>query len=104
MNMLRPVVGVPLVHGDEVAGGVGGWAGGWVEEGLVGLAGVDGLLHRVVDFKDYLLGPVLAVLLFVLPLDDGECFHDVVDGVPRRGEHLSELRAVRAPLAWRPQA
>lgn len=31
----------------------GGWAGGWVEEGLVGLAGVDGLLHCVVDFEDH---------------------------------------------------
>lgn len=60
--MARPVVCRPLGHGEEVAFRVGGGAGGWVEFGLVGLAGVDGLLHFVVDGEDRLFGDVSAFL------------------------------------------
>ena len=49
-----------------------------VEQGLVGLTSLDGLLHGVVDLQDDALGAVLAVGSLVLALDDGEGVHDVV--------------------------
>jgi len=48
-----------------------------VEQGLVGLASLDGLLHGVVDLQDDALGTVLTVGGFVLALDDGEGIHNV---------------------------
>ena len=73
------------------------------------------LLHFVVDVEDGVLGDVgtfsgdfaLGVLNFgagdVFEFDDGEGFHDVVDGVARGGEHLTKLGAVGAPLGRRSQ-
>lgn len=43
-----------------------------VEHGLVGLAGLNGLLHGVIALQDDALGAVLAVGSFVLALGDGE--------------------------------
>ena len=57
-----------------------------------------GLLHLVVEVKDDQLGAVVAVAFDVFAFDDGEGFHDVLDGVARRGEHLAELWAVVAPF------
>ena len=52
---------------------------GWVEAGLVGVAGADCLLHCVIDFEDDALGTVIAVELFLIPaLHDGEGVHDIV--------------------------
>ena len=48
-----------------------------VEHGLVGLAGLDGLLHGVVDLQNDALGAVLAVGGFVPALDDGKGVQDV---------------------------
>jgi len=48
-----------------------------VEQGLVGLASLDGVLHGVVDLQNDALGAVLAVGGFVLALDDGEGAKDV---------------------------
>ncbi len=61
----RPVfwsrlTGEPLGEGEEVALGVGGWAGGRVEAGLVGLTALHGAGHLVVDFEDDVLGVVSA--------------------------------------------
>ena len=115
VDVRGPVGFVPLGHGDEVAFGVGGWTGRRVEAGLVGVAGVDRCLHFVVDFEDRVFGDVaaglddLAGVVFdfgagdVFAFDDGEGFHDVLDGVPRRGEHLDEFGAVGAPLLRRAQ-
>ncbi|HCS53912.1 MAG TPA: hypothetical protein DIW81_20380, partial [Planctomycetaceae bacterium] len=65
-------VGGPLGDGDEVAFFVSGGAGGWIELGLVGLAGADGFGHLVVDFEDGAFGAVVAVVFgFVLAADDG---------------------------------
>ena len=50
----------------------------WIEDGLVGLAGVFGTLHGVVDFEDQVFGSVFAVLGDVFALDDGEGFENVV--------------------------
>lgn len=55
--------------------------GGWVEEGLVGLAvGCSGG-HGVVDLEDGVFGAVMAMGFFVFTFDDGEGFHDVVNVV-----------------------
>ena len=56
------VAGEPLGEGQEVALGVGGWAGGRVEAGLVGLAGLHGACHLVVDFEDGVFRDVAAFL------------------------------------------
>lgn len=55
-----------------------GVGGGWVEAGLVGEAGSDGVGEVVVDLEDEALGAVLAVGLFVVPSDDGEGLHHVI--------------------------
>ncbi len=91
MYVRRPVFGVPFGGGNKVAIIVGGWAGRWVYLGLVGFAGFDGGLHLVVDVEDGEFGAVVAVGFDVFLFDDGEGFHDVFDGVPRRGEHVDEL-------------
>ena len=69
---------------------------------MVGGAGVDGGLHGVVDGEDGVFGDVGAGLgdlagvvgdggaFDVFAFDDGEGFHDVLDGVARRGEHLRQ--------------
>ncbi len=97
MDVRRPVGWVPVGDGDEVASGVGGWAGGWIEAGLVGLAGADGFCHRVVDFEDDAFSAVAVVLGFVRAADDGERVHDVVDGVARRRNPVAERRIVGSP-------
>lgn len=51
--------------------------GGRVEYGLVGLAGVYGKLHGVVDGENGVLGSVGAVLLDVLVAEDWEGVQDV---------------------------
>ena len=45
---------------------IGRGAGGWVEAGLVGVAGADGVGHGVVDFEDDALGAVIAVIPFLI--------------------------------------
>lgn len=80
------LAGFPFGQREEVALGVGGRAGGRVEAGLVGVAGLHGLGHGVVDFQDGFLGAVGAVLFLVLPLYDREGVHDVGDGVAGFGE------------------
>ena len=62
---------------------------------------LDGLLHLVVELKDDQLGAIVAVRFDVFAFDDGEGFHDVLDGVARCGEHFAELRAVVAPFFGR---
>jgi hypothetical protein len=49
-----------------------------IEATLVRFAGVDGALQGVIYLQDDPFGTVLAVLCFVLALDDGEGLHDVV--------------------------
>lgn len=55
--------------------------GGWVEEGLVGLAAGYGCSHSVVDLEDGVFGAVVAVGFFVFAFDGGESIHDVVNVV-----------------------
>ncbi len=76
----------------DVGRQIGGlrFAGGRVAAGQVGLAGLHGLGHLVVDFEDGVfrdvaafLGDLAGVVLDlsagdVFALDDGEGFHDVV--------------------------
>ncbi len=57
-----------------------------VEEGLVGVAGCDGLGEGVVDLEDGFFGAVVAVFGLVLAFDDGEGVHDVGHGMAGRGE------------------
>lgn len=59
--MRRPFAGVPFSNGNEVALGVGGRAGGRIEEGLVGRASADGGLHGIVDGEDGVLGAITAI-------------------------------------------
>ena len=54
-----------------------------IEQGLTRSAGADGLRHRIVHLEDDALGAVLAPLLLVLAIDDGEGVHDVGHGVAR---------------------
>src|SRR5712691_11242683 len=49
-----------------------------IEATLIWFAGVNGALHGVIHLQDDPPGTVLAVLRFVLALDDGEGLHDVV--------------------------
>ncbi len=49
-----------------------------MEATLVRFAGVDGALHGVIHLQDNPSGAILAVLRFVLALDNGEGLHDVV--------------------------
>jgi len=49
-----------------------------IETALVRFAGVDGVLHGFIHLQDDPLSTVLAVLCFVLALDDREGLHDVV--------------------------
>ncbi len=66
------------------------WAGGWVEWGLVGLAGAGGGLEGVVYFEDDAFGAVVAVVcFFVLATDDGEGVHDVADSIAGVGKAAS---------------
>ena len=68
----------------------------WIEQSAVGLASSDGLGHGVVDFQNDALGVVLAVVLLVFALDDGERFHDVVcivAGNAVEGKVISFLKA-----------
>lgn len=77
---------------------------------MVGDANADGFGHGVVGGVDGVFGDVgaglgdLAVLvrdrgaLDVFAFDDGEGFHDVLDGVARCGEHLAEQWAFVAPF------
>ena len=51
---------------------------GRIQARLVGLAGLDRPLHRVVDLQDRELGAIGAVLLNVLLLDDRKGLHDVI--------------------------
>jgi len=51
---------------------------GWIKQRAVGHARANPFGYDVVDFEDDALGVVLAVLLLVLALDDGEGLHDVV--------------------------
>ena len=53
---------------------------------MVGLAGLDGLGEGVIGFEDDALGSVVAPLLFVLALDDGEGVHDISHSVARGWE------------------
>ncbi len=62
----------------------------WVEQGLVGLAGVECLLHGVVDFQNDTLGVVFAVFLLVFTFDDGKGFHD--------GVHVVANNSVEEPV------
>ena len=115
MNVQWPVVGVPFCAWDKVAFRIGRRPGWWVEAGLVGGAGVDRRLHFVVDGEDGIFGDVGAFggdfalvvedfgALDVFAFDDGECFHDVFDGVARRGEHPAELSAIGSPFTRRTQ-
>ena len=64
---------------------------------------LDGLLHLVVELKDDQLGAIVAVRFDVFAFDDGEGFHDVLDGVAWRGEHFAELWAVVAPFFGTPE-
>src|SRR5262245_50912557 len=73
-----------------------------IEQGLKWPAGADGLRHRVVDLEDDALGAVVAPLLLVLALDDGEGVHDVSYGVARGREAGLESRQVLYGLAFRP--
>jgi len=89
---------------------VGGPGGGF---GLVGLAGVDGFGHFVVNFEDGFFGDVaaffgdFAFVVFdfgtfdVFTFDDGKGFHDVFDGVA--WEASRGARAIGAPLIRRTQ-
>ncbi len=70
-----PGYGEPCCHeGRPFAGG----PGRRIEATLVQFAGVDGALHGVMHLQDDPPGAVLAVLRFVLALDDGEGLHNVV--------------------------
>ncbi len=76
---MRVFGGVDLVVAQEVTVGVGWWPWWGGEGALVGDAGDDGLLHRVVDFEDRLFGAIAAViLLFVAVLEYGKGIHDVI--------------------------
>ncbi len=55
--------------------------GGWVEEGLVGLAAGDRSGHGVVDLEDGVFGAVVAVGFFVFAFDERKGIHDVVNVV-----------------------
>ena len=63
---------------------------GWSEKSAIRLAGVDGMLHGVINLEDDPLGAVLAKLCFVLALDDGEGFHDVVHVVTGNAVEVEE--------------
>ena len=111
--MPGPIRFAPGGDGDEVAFRINWGAGCWIQTGFVGDAGADGFGHGVVDGEDGVFGDVGAGLgdlaIFVgdggafdvFAFDDGEGFHDVLDGVARRGEHLAELWAVVAPFFGR---
>lgn len=73
-----------LASADVAPEFLGGWqqagsAGG--EEGLVGVAGLDGCGEGVVDLEDGFFSAVVAVFGFVFALHDGESVHDVADGM-----------------------
>ena len=57
--------------------GDAGVGGGWVEAGLVGVAGAGGFGEGVGDFEDGALGAVVAVGGDVFAFDDGEGVEDV---------------------------
>ena len=78
------------------AGEVGG---GWVQQGLVGHAGLHGLGEGVVDLEDGFFGAVVAVFGLVFALHDGEGVHDVADGMAGRGEGAGEGFGLLLPLA-----
>ena len=61
----------------RVGMGDAGVGGGWVEAGLVGVAGAGGFGEGVVDFEDGALGAVVAVGGEVFAFDDGEGVEDV---------------------------
>jgi hypothetical protein len=60
--------------------------GGWVQEGLVGVAGLDGFTEGVVDLEDGGLAAVVGVFGLVFALHDEEGVYDVADGMAGRGE------------------
>jgi hypothetical protein len=74
----------------------------WVQTCLIGPAGVDGLLHGLVDFDDNALGAVIALVpLLVLAADDGEGVHDVGHGVVRGREAGFDPRQILRCFARR---
>ena len=76
-----------------------GWVGGrWIQFCLVGLAGGNGGLHRVVDFKDYFLGSVGTVLRLVSALHNREGLHDVTDSITGSGEVLGQFSELLGSL------
>ena len=106
MNVRWPTGGLglpwlPFGEREEVALVVGEWAGGWIETGLIGPAGPDGVGEGVVDCENGFLGAEAAIGSYVLALHDGERLHYVVDGVARRGEGLGETLRLLAPLSFR---
>lgn len=65
------------------------------EDDLVGLPGLDGRSHPVVDVEDELLRAVLAVALPVRAVDDRERVEDVIDVVAAGVGVQSGCRGVR---------
>lgn len=92
--MLWPVVLVPLIHGDEVASGIAGWAGRGIKSGAIFCVGGEALGHLVVDFQDASLGAVFSVFLFVFAFYDGEGLHDVLHRLAGSGKVSGEGRIV----------
>ncbi len=75
--------------------------GRWVQQGLIELAGVDRVLHAVIDVEDLELGAVVAVLLDVLALDDREGLL-AAGFVPAEGRSVGGIIAARSAPTARP--
>ena len=86
MYVLRQVVLVPLLYGNEVAFCIAGRSSRGIEGGAIFCVGGKAISHLVVYFQDADFGAVFAKILFVFAFNDGERFHYVFYGITRSGK------------------
>ena len=70
--------------------GHAGISRGRIEQDLVGFAGLDRLLHRVIDPENDELRTKIPELLYVLSFQDGESLEDVIDVISREVVEVAE--------------
>jgi len=92
------LAGFPFGKWEEVAAFVSGGAGGWIEAGFVLVSGPRYLGHFVVDFEDDAFGAVVAPLLLILALHNGEGVHDIGHGAAGGGKVALEFGQFRQGL------
>src|SRR6266852_6357576 len=98
---MRRWVGFDLGIVDKLAVCVGRRSWWRVKPGRIGLASVESVLHRVVDFEDDALRTIITVmLLLVLTAHDRKCVHDMRYGIARGCEALFQLRQVCSCFAF----